>query len=87
MSNHGSLALFKRLMETTLFKIGDTVRLKSGGPLMTVTEVRSDSPSSGKPMVWVKWFSDSEAKQDHFPPDALEADRGGFIGGGGVDAD
>lgn len=81
--------MFKRLMETTtLFKIGDTVCLKSGGPLMTVTETRSEASGSGKPLVWVRWFWESEAKQDSFPPDALEADNGSsFIGGGGVDVE
>jgi len=75
-------------METPLYKIGDTVRLKSGGPLMTVVEVRSETSSGGKPLVWVKWFWENEVKQDSFPSDAIEADDGAsFIGGGGVDVD
>ncbi|TDE15549.1 DUF2158 domain-containing protein [Dyadobacter psychrotolerans] len=39
------------------FKIGDTIRLKSGGPLMTVSEVYKSDPAFGEAI----WFTTSEA--------------------------
>jgi len=44
------------------FKGGDVVRLKSGGPLMTVVRVPSDCPSTGETAsfgVLCSWFNDS----------------------------
>ena len=40
------------------FKVGDTVRLKSGSPLMTVIKVQPDDTSD--PNVACTWFSDDE---------------------------
>jgi uncharacterized protein YodC (DUF2158 family) len=53
------------------FKPGDTVRLKSGGPLMTVSLIRQDGE------VWCEWFDDKEAPQSRgFKPTSLVADDG-----------
>jgi len=52
-------------------KVGDTVRLKSGGPLMTVTTVGRDE---GTPYVWTSWFDDRKESQGHFPAAAVEKD-------------
>jgi uncharacterized protein YodC (DUF2158 family) len=54
-----------------VFKPGDVVQLKSGGPIMTVLEVGADS-YTGKPMVWCTWFDDKKKREnDAFPPQAL----------------
>jgi uncharacterized protein YodC (DUF2158 family) len=53
------------------FQIGDTVRLKSGGPRMTVHHVGRDA-ASGAPSVTCKWFFGSDPKQADFHPDTLE---------------
>ncbi len=51
-------------------KLGDTVRLKSGGPTMTVIRV---GDIEGTPTVWCTWFPGAnEKKQASFPPEALE---------------
>ncbi len=52
------------------FKVGDTVRLKSGGPTMTITAVGDDN---GKIRVWCSWFDAMNEKNASFPADALEA--------------
>jgi uncharacterized protein YodC (DUF2158 family) len=51
------------------FKVGDVVRLKSGGPSMTVTGV---GDSMGTPTVWCRWF-DEKKKEGYgtFPPATL----------------
>lgn len=47
------------------FRIGATVRLKSGSPLMTVTAVEDGH-------VEVQWFEGEAAKQKIFPVSALQ---------------
>ena len=51
------------------FKIGDTVRLKSGGPLMTVASIGT---AGGHPNVDCIWFEGTRRNEAGFPPDALE---------------
>ena len=47
------------------FRIGDTVRLKSGGPLMTVIFLQDN-------LVNCTWFLNDELKEIWFPTEALE---------------
>lgn len=42
-------------------KIGDVIRLKSGGPRMTVSEV--DEDSGGTMSVWCEWFDEKNVAQ------------------------
>lgn len=53
------------------FKVGDVVRLKSGGPAMTVTG------TSDTGWVICHWFVDekSKAESGSFPPEALVLDE------------
>ena len=57
--------------ETRVSKIvdGSTVRLKSGGPLMTVTSVGSDL---GVNSAWVTWFADNKQQTSVIALSALE---------------
>jgi uncharacterized protein YodC (DUF2158 family) len=56
------------------FKVGDTVRLKSGSPLMTVVKVQPDDTSETN--VACAWFSgDEESHQGEFPGAALEMEE------------
>jgi uncharacterized protein YodC (DUF2158 family) len=52
-------------MADRTFKIGDVVRLKSGGPLMTVDELTTQG-TSGQPTVSVVWFEGSEQRHGTF---------------------
>lgn len=47
------------------FADGTVVRLKSGGPPMTVLKTRSDG------MVEVRWFVDQKLEQNVFPAESL----------------
>jgi uncharacterized protein YodC (DUF2158 family) len=56
------------------FKQGDTVRLKSGGPIMTVTFVDGDDVST-------VWFDDSgKQEKSEFPAATLVEDDGTVTG-------
>lgn len=52
------------------FKIGDTVRLQSGGPVMTVTNVGNDL--TDQMTVWCKWFLNQKVEDGSFPIEAVE---------------
>jgi uncharacterized protein YodC (DUF2158 family) len=54
------------------FKAGDVVRLKSGGPKMTVDQV-AERAMTLEPTVWCSWFDGAKKISDTFAPDALEA--------------
>ena len=54
------------------FKEGDTVRLKSGGPLMTIESI--DEYIDGKTKAKCTWFIDSKKFDDLFILSALVID-------------
>jgi uncharacterized protein YodC (DUF2158 family) len=57
----------------TKFKVGDTVRLKSGGPLMTVSSLTTDF--DGHPVVKTTWFDkDDRECSGSYLKDMLTAD-------------
>lgn len=49
---------------------GDVVVLRSGGPMMTVTEVSADNLSST--IAWCTWFDEAKILAQHFPVAALK---------------
>ena len=51
------------------FYVGDVVRLKSGGPRMTVAEV---GDIEGQPTVLCTWFENDKQEQSTFHPATLE---------------
>ena len=48
-------------------KVGDVVKLKSGGPKMTVESTKSNPAG-----VLCTWFDNAEKKSSFFQPEALE---------------
>jgi uncharacterized protein YodC (DUF2158 family) len=52
------------------FKRGDVVRLKSGGPEMTVKQEAGDPV--GLTTVWCEWFAGDKLEQKPFEPECLE---------------
>jgi uncharacterized protein YodC (DUF2158 family) len=58
----------------TRFKVGDTVRLKSGGPLMTVSSLTTDF--DGHPVVNTTWFDKNDKEcSGSYLKDMLTAER------------
>ena len=55
------------------FKAGDTVKLKSGGPLMTVEGIGTMHNTR---LVRCTWFIDDVLKRGEFQPESLVADDG-----------
>ena len=53
------------------FKPGDTVKIKSGGPIMTVDWAGPDSLTNDPTVVCV-WIVDGKKTTDKFPPHTLE---------------
>jgi uncharacterized protein YodC (DUF2158 family) len=47
------------------FKTGDTVKLISGGPIMTVNKIFSEDE------VFCQWFAGKKLESGYFPPDSL----------------
>lgn len=57
------------------FKPGDVVKLKSGGPAMTVNAVGEQF--GGGIRVWCDWFEGSKKFSSDFEPSALKHASGG----------
>jgi uncharacterized protein YodC (DUF2158 family) len=58
-------------MAKTPFKVGDVVRLKSGGPPMTVTSIESGEAETGY-VIFCIWFNaKGNEKSGHYPAAAL----------------
>ena len=58
---------------STTFKIGDIVRLKSGGPDMTVTSVGQRHEESSQISAWCTWFPAPDSrKTEVLPIEALD---------------
>jgi uncharacterized protein YodC (DUF2158 family) len=55
-------------MATQDFKVGDIVKLKSGGPDMTVQTV----PDSGGRVFACQWFAGKKLEIGRFPGDSLD---------------
>lgn len=51
------------------FSKGDTVKLKSGGPVMTITNI---GDNYGVATAWTTWFDGTKKLDGDFPPEALE---------------
>jgi uncharacterized protein YodC (DUF2158 family) len=58
---------------STELSIGDRVRLNSGGPLMTVTEIETDTDTmAGEATIYCQRFGASDVKKsDRFHPKTL----------------
>ena len=54
------------------YNIGDIVRLKSGGPDMTVRDEFVPSTSRTVDYYTCQWFAGKKLESGRFPPDSLE---------------
>lgn len=62
-------------MANEKFKVGDTIKLRSGGPLMTITDIGTNDDGSQK--IWTAWFDKNDKEATGFyPAAAVEAADG-----------
>lgn len=54
------------------FKVGDVVELKSGGPLMTVSEINAGHEADE---IECQWFGGKKLEVGRFPPESLVAGK------------
>lgn len=52
-----------------MFKPGDVVTLKSGGPDMTVTRVEHEA---GQTLVFCAWFTGNKSEAGYWPAESLK---------------
>ena len=64
----------------TSFNIGDVVRLKSGGPRMTVQDIGDYSAKGLKVGIYCVWFEGTKKLSSAFHPDTLEYPKAPTIG-------
>lgn len=57
------------MTKKTSFAVGDIVKLKSGGPEMTVRAVSTELNKN----YTCQWFAGKKLEQGHFPCDSLES--------------
>ena len=56
-------------------KIGSVVRLKSGGPAMTVTSIHESGMGTGPIHAYCSWFDSSKVVTGDFPLEAVAIDE------------
>lgn len=61
------------MSNTNTFKIGDTVVLKSGGPVMTVKGPHRNLSTRELIGYYCQWFAGKKLEQGEFPVDSLKA--------------
>jgi len=61
-------------MNTTVFNVGQVVRLKSGGPNMTIAKMEDDvnNPNNKNAFAFCSWFVGKKLEQRTFPIEILE---------------
>ena len=59
-------------MSRISFNMGDTVRLKSGGPVMTVTFVKTESGNRTYLVAECVWFDGTDVKEKSFNTETLD---------------
>jgi uncharacterized protein YodC (DUF2158 family) len=52
------------------FKAGDTVQLKSGGPVMTIDQIGTRAGQQGE-AAWCQWFEKTKLEKGVFPLTSL----------------
>ena len=64
-------------MEVSKYTKGDKVKLKSGGPVMTVHEVEVNSPMLYRGNLRCQWFAGKKLEEGYFPEESLEEQKDG----------
>jgi uncharacterized protein YodC (DUF2158 family) len=59
-------------MVKTAFRVGETVRLKSGGPEMTVAAIGRLNLRTRRTVIACRWFVGSKLERESFYSEAIE---------------
>ncbi|AFM60230.1 MULTISPECIES: YodC family protein [Enterobacteriaceae] len=54
------------------YKVGDKVKLRSGGPVMTVQQISVPQPTMYRGTNRCQWFAGKKLEEGYFPDDSLE---------------
>lgn len=56
------------------YNVGDTVKLKAGGPEMSISKIIAPNPTTGRTGVEYRcqWFAGKKLESGEFPPESLE---------------
>ncbi|EKN3948530.1 YodC family protein [Yersinia enterocolitica] len=57
------------------YKVGDKVKLRSGGPVMTVHQISVVHPAIYRGNHRCQWFAGKKLEEGYFPDDSLEEIR------------
>lgn len=60
------------MAKVTNYKVGDIVRLKSGGPEMTVQEAINNMNGQETGKYWCQWFAGKKLERGNFPGESIE---------------
>lgn len=60
------------MAESVEFNPGDIVKLKSGGPEMTVQEEVNIVSGARSGKYWCQWFAGKKLEKGNFPADSIE---------------
>lgn len=71
-SNVNTESTKRRFLVKKKFSVGDIVKLKSGGPDMTV----QTTPNTNNPNYRCQWFAGKKLEAGLFPEDSLELAKG-----------
>lgn len=62
-------------MSEQIFEVGQTVRLKSGGPLMTIEGINAQNPN----FVTCIWFDNEKIMRQQFLMSLIKHDDDGYV--------
>jgi|26BtaG_2_1085354.scaffolds.fasta_scaffold01578_6 uncharacterized protein YodC (DUF2158 family) len=63
---------YQKVTQSNEFEAGNIVKLKSGGPEMTVQEEVATVSGARSGKYWCQWFAGKKLERGNFPADSIE---------------